>query len=59
MTGTIGSALALHLAAENDVWGIARFADAATRAKETFTRGRDAAADTRASTREAARSGRA
>ena len=28
---------ALHLAAENDVWGVARFADPAVRAKETFT----------------------
>ena len=37
VTGTIGSALALHLAAENDVWGVARFADSAIRAKETFT----------------------
>ena len=37
VTGTIGSALALHLAAENDVWGVARFADPAVRAKETFT----------------------
>jgi nucleoside-diphosphate-sugar epimerase len=37
VTGTIGAALALHLAAENDVWGIARFAGSATRAKETYT----------------------
>jgi len=37
VTGTIGTALALHLAAENDVWGIARFADSATRTRETFT----------------------
>ena len=37
VTGTIGSALALHLAAENDVWGVARFAGSATRAKETYT----------------------
>jgi nucleoside-diphosphate-sugar epimerase len=37
VTGTIGSALALHLAAENDVWGIARFADSPTRVKEAFT----------------------
>jgi nucleoside-diphosphate-sugar epimerase len=36
VTGTIGSALAVHLAAENEVWGIARFADASTRAKESF-----------------------
>ena len=35
-SGTIGSALALHLAAENDVWGIARFAGSETRAKEAF-----------------------
>jgi UDP-glucuronate 4-epimerase len=37
VTGTIGAALALHLAAENDVWGVARFAGEATRANETFT----------------------
>jgi UDP-glucuronate 4-epimerase len=37
VTGTIGSALALHLAPENDVLGVARFADSTTRAKETFT----------------------
>jgi nucleoside-diphosphate-sugar epimerase len=37
VTGTIGSALALHLARENDVWGIARFAGAETRTKETYT----------------------
>jgi nucleoside-diphosphate-sugar epimerase len=36
VTGTIGSALALHLAAENEVWGVARFADSSTRAKENF-----------------------
>jgi nucleoside-diphosphate-sugar epimerase len=36
-SGTIGTALALHLAEENDVWGIARFANAATRDKETFS----------------------
>jgi len=36
-SGTIGTALALHLAAENDVWGIARFADAVTRDKEHFS----------------------
>jgi nucleoside-diphosphate-sugar epimerase len=36
-SGTIGTALALHLAAENDVWGIARFADSATRDKEAFS----------------------
>jgi nucleoside-diphosphate-sugar epimerase len=36
VTGTIGSALALHLAAENEVWGVARFADASTKAKEQF-----------------------
>jgi nucleoside-diphosphate-sugar epimerase len=37
VTGTIGSALALHLAQENDVWGVARFADSGVRAKEAFT----------------------
>ena len=37
VTGTIGSALALHLAADNDVWGIARLAGADTRAKESYT----------------------
>jgi nucleoside-diphosphate-sugar epimerase len=36
VSGTIGTALALHLAAENEVWGIARFADSETRAKERF-----------------------
>ena len=36
-SGTIGTALALHLAEENDVWGIARFADSGTRHKETFS----------------------
>ena len=36
VTGTIGSALALHLAADNEVWGVARFGDAATRTKETY-----------------------
>ena len=37
VTGTIGSALALHLAADNDVWGIARLAGADVRAKESYT----------------------
>jgi UDP-glucuronate 4-epimerase len=37
VTGTIGTALALHLAAENDVWGLARFAGSNTRANETYT----------------------
>ena len=37
VTGTIGTALALHLAADNDVWGVARFAGSAVRAKERFT----------------------
>jgi nucleoside-diphosphate-sugar epimerase len=36
VTGTIGSALALHLAGDNDVWGVARFADTTVRAKETY-----------------------
>jgi UDP-glucuronate 4-epimerase len=37
VTGTIGSALALHLAADNDVWGIARLASSETRARESYT----------------------
>jgi nucleoside-diphosphate-sugar epimerase len=37
VTGTIGSALAKYLAADNEVWGVARFADTATREKETFS----------------------
>jgi UDP-glucuronate 4-epimerase len=37
VTGTIGTALALHLAAENDVWGLARFAGSDTRANEKYT----------------------
>ncbi len=36
VTGTIGSALAKHLAADNEVWGVARFAGAATREKESY-----------------------
>jgi nucleoside-diphosphate-sugar epimerase len=36
VTGTIGSALALHLAAENEVWGIARLAGADVRARESY-----------------------
>jgi len=36
VSGTIGSALARYLAAENEVWGVARFAEVATREKETF-----------------------
>jgi UDP-glucuronate 4-epimerase len=36
VTGTIGRALAVHLAADNDVWGLARFGDAAVRAAESF-----------------------
>jgi UDP-glucuronate 4-epimerase len=36
VTGTIGAALARHLAADNDVWGIARFADSDVRDRETF-----------------------
>jgi nucleoside-diphosphate-sugar epimerase len=47
VTGTIGSALALHLAAENDVWGVARFAGSDVRAREAF-----AAVATPAPTRE-------
>jgi len=37
VTGTIGSALALHLAANNEVWGVARLAGADTRTKESYT----------------------
>ena len=37
VTGTIGSALAAHLAADNDVWGIARFPGEDVRAKERYT----------------------
>jgi len=37
VTGTIGSALALHLAADNDVWGIARLAGEDVRAKESYS----------------------
>jgi UDP-glucuronate 4-epimerase len=37
VTGTIGSALALHLAPDNEVWGLARFAGADTREEEAFT----------------------
>ncbi|HZP29598.1 MAG TPA: NAD(P)-dependent oxidoreductase [Acidimicrobiia bacterium] len=37
VSGTIGTALALHLAADNDVWGVARFADTTTRAREHYT----------------------
>jgi len=36
VTGTIGRALAVHLAADNEVWGLARFGDATVRAAETF-----------------------
>jgi UDP-glucuronate 4-epimerase len=37
VTGTIGSALAAHLAADNEVWGVARFASEASRAAEAYT----------------------
>src|SRR5688572_18107895 len=37
VTGTIGSELARHLAADNDVWGIARFAGGDIRAQEAYT----------------------
>jgi nucleoside-diphosphate-sugar epimerase len=36
VTGTIGSALALELARDNEVWGVARFGDADLRARETY-----------------------
>jgi UDP-glucuronate 4-epimerase len=36
VTGTIGRDLAVHLAEHNEVWGVARFGDAAVRAAETF-----------------------
>jgi UDP-glucuronate 4-epimerase len=36
VTGTIGQALALHLAKDNEVWGLARFGDPATRERETY-----------------------
>ena len=36
VTGTIGRALAVHLAEHNEVWGLARFGDAAVRAAETY-----------------------
>jgi len=36
VTGTIGSALALHLAQDNEVWGVARFANASVRAAEAY-----------------------
>jgi len=36
VTGTIGRELALQLAAHNEVWGVARFGDAAIREAETF-----------------------
>ena len=37
VSGTIGAALAHHLAPDNEVWGIARFAAEATRDKEAYT----------------------
>jgi UDP-glucuronate 4-epimerase len=37
VSGTIGAALAHHLAPDNEVWGIARFAGAGTRTSETYT----------------------
>jgi UDP-glucuronate 4-epimerase len=36
VTGTIGRALAVDLAEHNEVWGLARFGDAAVRKAETF-----------------------
>jgi UDP-glucuronate 4-epimerase len=36
VTGTIGRALAVHLAEHNDVWGVARFGDTATRSTEAY-----------------------
>jgi nucleoside-diphosphate-sugar epimerase len=37
VSGTIGAALAHHLAPDNEVWGIARFAGAETRQLESYT----------------------
>jgi UDP-glucuronate 4-epimerase len=36
VTGTIGRELAVHLAQNNEVWGLARFGDAATRERENY-----------------------
>jgi nucleoside-diphosphate-sugar epimerase len=36
VTGTIGHELAVYLAQNNDVWGLARFGDTATRERETY-----------------------
>jgi UDP-glucuronate 4-epimerase len=36
VTGTIGRQLAVHLAQNNEVWGLARFGDPANRARETY-----------------------
>ena len=36
VTGTIGHQLAVHLAQNNEVWGLARFGDPATRERETY-----------------------
>jgi UDP-glucuronate 4-epimerase len=36
VTGTIGHALAVHLAQDNEVWGLARFGDSVTRGRETY-----------------------
>jgi nucleoside-diphosphate-sugar epimerase len=37
VSGTIGAALATYLAAENEVWGVARFAGSGVRSRETFS----------------------
>jgi len=37
VSGTIGAALAHHLAPDNEVWGVARFAGTETRDKEAYT----------------------
>ena len=36
VTGTIGHQLALHLAKDNEVWGVARFGDSETRERESY-----------------------
>jgi UDP-glucuronate 4-epimerase len=36
VTGTIGSALALHLAQDNEVWGLARLGQSVDRERETY-----------------------
>jgi len=36
VTGLVGSALAVHLAADNEVWGVARFGESVNREAETY-----------------------